>query len=135
MKPYVFFLLLLGLLWVPGSLVGQEANMATFDPAFSHVVYFWLRNPDNQAECGEFEAAVRELMSKSRYTKTNFLGRPPDATREVVDDSFTYTMIVTFESAAAQSAYQQEQAHLDFIDRAGHLWEKVVVYDAQGIPN
>ena len=134
MKPYLSFLIFLGLLWVPGGLAGQEANMASFDPAFTHVVYFWLRNPDDQAECREFEAAVRELMSKSRYTKTNFFGRPPEASREVVDDSFTYTMIVTFASAAAQNAYQEEQAHLDFIARAGHLWEKVVVYDAQGIP-
>jgi len=134
MKPHLSFLLFLGLLWVPRSLAGQEANMATFDPTFTHVVYFWLRNPDDQAECREFEAAIRELMSKSRYTKTNFLGRPPEASREVVDDSFTYTMIVTFASAAAQNAYQQEQAHLDFIARAGHLWEKVVVYDAQGLP-
>ena len=42
-------------------------------------------------------------------------------------------MILTFESAAAQSAYQKEQVHLDFIEKAGHLWEKVVVFDAKGI--
>lgn len=133
MKSFFTFLFLLGILFFPKSLTGQETDPAIFDPAFTHVVYFWLNNPDNQTERLEFEAAVRELMSKSRYTKTNFLGRPPKATREVVDDSFTYTMILTFESAAAQSAYQKEQVHLDFIEKAGHLWEKVVVFDAKGI--
>jgi len=133
MKPCMTFLFFLGLLNVSGSLMAQQTDPATFDPAFTHVVYFWLHNPDNQSECREFEAAVRELMAKSRYTKTNFLGSPPKATREVVDDSFTYSMILTFESAADQNAYQEEQAHLNFIARAGHLWKKVVVYDAQGL--
>ena len=133
MKSSITFLLLLGFVFLPKNLTGQETG-AAFDPAFTHVVYFWLHHPDDQGECREFEAAARELMEKSGYTKTNFLGRPPKATREVVDDSFTYNMILTFESATAQSAYQEEQAHLDFIAKAGHLWKKVVVYDAQGIP-
>lgn len=123
----------MGLLLIPGSLQAQHTETTSFDPTFTHVVYFWLHHPDNQAECREFEVAARELMARSRYTKTNFLGRPPKATREVVDDSFTYSMIVTFDSAAAQEAYQKEQAHLDFIAKAGHLWKKVLVYDALGL--
>ncbi|MEJ2583830.1 MAG: Dabb family protein [Robiginitalea sp.] len=132
MKTFPTVVFLLGVLFMPRGLFAQDTD-TTFDPTYAHVVYFWLRNPDNPEECKEFEEAVRELMAKSRYTKTNFLGRPPRATREVVDDSFTYNMIVTFESAAAQSAYQEEQVHLDFIAAAGHLWKKVVVYDALGL--
>ena len=133
MKPFLAIVLLLAFSVMPRGLFAQDAGTTQFDPAFTHVVYFWLENPDNPEECREFESAVRELMDTSRYTKTNFLGRPPRATREVVDDSFTYTMIVTFESAAAQKAYQVEQVHLDFIAKAGHLWKKVLVYDAQGL--
>jgi hypothetical protein len=133
MKFSLTLLCLMGLLLIPGSLRAQQPETTAFDPAFAHVVYFWLHHPDNPADCREFEAAARELMATSRYTKTNFLGRPPKATREVVDDSFTYSLIVTFESAAAQEAYQKEQAHLDFIAKAGHLWKKVVVYDALGL--
>ncbi len=133
MKSVTSLLCVLSFLFVQSDLFAQEKDPATFDPAFTHVVYFWLHHPDNPDECLEFENAVRMLMEQSRYTKTNFLGRPPKASREVVDDTFTYTMIVTFESAAAQNAYQEEQAHLDFIANAGHLWKKVVVYDALGL--
>ena len=42
-------------------------------------------------------------------------------------------MILTFESAAAKSGYQEQQAHLDFIAKAGHLLKIVVVYDSQGL--
>lgn len=109
--------------------------MKAFDPNFAHVVYFWLNNPDNADDREAFEAALTKFLSKSAYAKTHFIGTPPVATRGVVDGSFTYNLIVTFESAEAQQAYQDEQPHLDFIAEAQHLWDKVVVYDALGINN
>lgn len=111
----------------------ETTSTNTFDPNFTHVVYFWLNNPDKAEERQQFEVALKKLFKNSLYTRTNFIGAPPKASREVVDDSFTYAMIVTFESAAAQQAYQKEEAHLEFIDEAGHLLKHYVVYDAIGL--
>ena len=124
------FLVLIALL--VSSLIFSQASEknAEFDPAFVHVVYFWLKNPENQNDRKEFEEALNILLENSLYTKTNFVGMAPKATREVVDDSFTYCLIVTFEAAEAQENYQTEAAHLKFIEDAKHLWNKVVVYDA-----
>ncbi len=108
----------------------KDDNMKTFDPNFVHVVYFWLHKPDKQEDRTEFEAAINKLLDASKYTKTNYLGTAPKAIRDVVDDSFTYNLLVTFESAEAQEAYQTEDVHLQFIEEAKHLWKKVVVYDA-----
>ncbi|MBT8179218.1 MAG: Dabb family protein [Eudoraea sp.] len=130
MKKYLIALLISGI-----SLMGfsQDTNtMRTFDPAFVHSVYFWLHNPDSETDRAAFEKAIHTLLANSKYTKTNFLGIPPKSEREVVDDSFTYNLFVTFESAEAQEAYQVEEAHLAFIQEAQSLWKKVVVYDAQG---
>ncbi len=130
MKNYLITLLLSGM-----SLMafGQETKTErTFDPAFVHSVYFWLHNPDSDSDRAAFEDAINTLLANSKYTKTNFVGTPPKAIREVVDDSFTYNLLVTFESAEAQEGYQVEEAHLTFIREAQHLWKKVVVYDAQG---
>ena len=113
----------------------QAENSMEFDPSFVHVVYFWLNAPDNNADRASFEKALNTLLENSNYTKTNYVGTPPKAIREVVDDSFTYCLIVTFESEEAQEAYQVEPAHLKFIEDAGHLWDKVVVYDALGQSN
>ena len=110
----------------------QDNPTADFDRAFVHVVYFWLNNPDDAADRMAFENSLNTLLETSEYTKTNYVGTPPKAIREVVDDSFSYCLIVTFESAEAQEAYQVEPAHLKFIEDAGHLWNKVVVYDAIG---
>lgn len=111
----------------------QQSTMKEFDTGFAHVVYFWFKNPENQADRKLFETSLRKFLNDSKFAKTNFIGAPPKATREVVDDSFTYNLIVTFKSAEAQQNYQNEEAHLIFIEECKHLWEKVIVYDAQGI--
>ena len=111
----------------------KKTEMKNLDPAFVHSVYFWLHNPDNESDRTEFETAIKTLLEDSKYTKTNYIGTPPKAIRDVVDDSFTYNLLVTFESAEAQENYQVEEAHLKFIEDAKHLWKKVVVYDAIGL--
>ncbi len=111
----------------------KETEMKNLDPAFVHSVYFWLHNPDSQSDRTDFETALKKLLKDSKYTKTNYIGTPPKAIRDVVDDTFTYKLIVTFESAEAQENYQVEEAHLKFIEDAKHLWKKVVVYDAIGL--
>lgn len=97
---------------------------------FMHVVYFWLKDPENAQDRAVFETALFELLDKSAYINTSFVGTPPNATRTVVDDSFSYTIILTFDSAADQEKYQKEAAHLAFIEKAEYVWEKVIVYDA-----
>ena len=89
-----------------------------------------MNNPDDATDRKAFENSLNTLLETSEYTKTNYVGIPPKAIREVVDDSFSYCLIVTFESQEAQEAYQVEEAHLKFIEDAGHLWNKVIVYDA-----
>ena len=72
---------------------GQEENsMKNFDPNFVHTVYFWLENPDNKEDCTSFEVSLRKFLDHSEYAKTKFIGKPPRASREVVDGSFTYSL-------------------------------------------
>lgn len=112
----------------------QDTNeMITFDPAFAHTVYFWFKEPTSEKDKAHFEASLKRFLANSKYAKTKFIGTPPKASRDVVDGSFTYSLIVTFESAEAQEAYQNEDAHLIFIEECEQLWEKVMVFDSNGI--
>ncbi|MFH6602483.1 Dabb family protein [Maribacter algicola] len=113
---------------------GQTKNeMKQFDPNFAHTVYFWLKNPDSHEDRSAFETSLQKFLDNSAYAKTNFIGKPPKASRDVVDGSFTYSLIVTFESAEAQQNYQDEAPHKLFIEESSDLWSKVIVYDSQGI--
>lgn len=117
-----------------GTAIGQTNDtMKEFDSNFAHTVYFWLKNPDSKADRKAFETSLRTFLDNSAYAKTQFIGKPPSASRDVVDGSFTYSLIVTFESAEAQQEYQVEAPHKKFVEESSGLWTKVIVYDSQGI--
>ena len=116
------------------SLFGQnETDMKEFDPNFTHTVFFWLKNPDNPEDRMAFEKSLQKFLDNSGYAKTKFIGKPPKASRDVVDGSFTYSLIVTFDSAESQQAYQDEAPHKLFIEESSALWTKVIVYDSKSI--
>lgn len=131
MRP-ILTLLLMGAMTL-GHAQQQLDREDRFDHRFAHVVHFWFKDPDSQADRALFEASLTKFLNRSQYAKTKFIGKPPKAVRGVVDDSFTYSLILTFDSAEAQAAYQDEPAHLVFVKECEALWEKVVVMDSQGI--
>jgi hypothetical protein len=132
MKTKIITLLLVGVL--ASSCVQIKNEMKTnFDHIFTHTVFFWFKNPDSQEARDTFEASLTKFLNNSEYAKTKFIGKPPKAIRDVVDDSFTYSLILSFESAEDQAAYQTEPPHLVFIEECEDLWEKVIVYDSEGI--
>ena len=103
------------------------------DHSFTHVVYFWLNNPDDVEDRQAFEQSLQKFLAASKYAKTNFIGVPAGTPRGVVDGSFTYSLILSFSSKEEQDLYQKEAAHLKFIEESEHLWNKVIVYDSVGI--
>ena len=111
----------------------QKPKSTAFDKAFVHSVYIWLENPDNQQDRMAFEESLNKFLSDTKYAKTKYVGTPPPATRDIVDDSFTYNLVVTFSSDEDQAAYQDEPAHKLFIKESSHLWKKVLVYDSKEI--
>ncbi len=130
MKKAIVLLFLTVLITACGQ---KKEAMNEFDANFAHTVYFWLKNPNNEADRTSFETSLQKFLDASAYAKTKFIGVPPKASRDVVDGSFTYSLIVTFESATAQQNYQDEAPHKRFVDESSHLWTKVIVYDSNGV--
>ena len=46
----------------------------------------------------------------------------------MIDNSYTYRLVVTFPDLATQNAYQVDPTHLLFVEQAQTFWDKVVVY-------
>lgn len=108
----------------------QNSETPEFDTNFAHVVYFWLKNPDNAEDRKAFETSLKKFLATSEYAKTKFIGVPAETPRDVVDNSWTYSIILTFPSKEIQNNYQSEPVHLKFIEESSNLWEKVQVYDS-----
>ncbi|HMQ46938.1 MAG TPA: Dabb family protein [Saprospiraceae bacterium] len=97
----------------------------------AHVVYFWLKNPDAAEDRAAFEKSLTTFIKNSKFAKTYHIGIPAATPpRPVVDASYTYNLIVTFDTLEDQEGYQAEPAHLQFIEECKDLWDRVVVYDS-----
>ncbi|GAA4271825.1 Dabb family protein [Aquimarina gracilis] len=97
-----------------------------------HTVFFWLNNPDNVDERKTFEKGVKELLEQCKFITSAHLGTPANtAKREVVDASYTYCVVITFESKEAHDKYQIDPLHKKFIEENKNLWRKVLVYDSK----
>ncbi|MDH7445566.1 Dabb family protein [Aquimarina sp. 2201CG14-23] len=110
--------------------VSCQKNTNQFDKNFVHTVYIWLKNPNSQEDRELFEKSLDKFLKTSKYAKTNFVGTPAGTDRAVVDNSYTYAIIVTFSSKEEQDLYQKEEAHLLFIKESSPLWNKVQIYDS-----
>ncbi len=100
---------------------------------FAHTVYFWLHHPDNQDDRKAFEASLNKFIDQSPYITTKHIGVPASTDRDVIDNSYTYSLLLTFKDKATQDQYQEELAHKQFIAESSHLWSKVLVYDSENI--
>ena len=109
-------------------------NQQIIEPGgFIHCVFFWLKEPQNQNAREQFEHHLTTFLAASQYVKSTHIGTMASSDREVVDSTYTYCLIVTFNNKEKQDKYQEEPVHLKFVEDAKHLWEKVVVYDSNSV--
>ena len=117
------------LLMQPSKIMAQKA----IDNQFVHTVFFWFHEPDNSTHKAEFEKSLSKFMKNSNYVGTYHIGRPANTPREVVDNSYTYKLTVTFADKEQQDNYQSEQAHKLFIEESEQYWKRVKVFDSISI--
>jgi len=98
--------------------------------ALIHHVFFWLKEPGNDAHKKQLIEALNKLI-KVKTIKLSHIGTPaPTEDRDVVDHSFSVSYMVMFDSKEDQASYQVDPIHLKFVEENEHLWEKVIVYDS-----
>lgn len=115
---------------LPPFLRKAEASGVRLTGTLVHHVFFWLKDPDNPAVRKQFENAVRELL-RVETIKLSHVGVPASTEkRDVVDHSYTYSVMTFFDSREGQDIYQVHPLHLKFVEENSHLWSKVVVYDS-----
>ena len=95
-----------------------------------HHVFFWLKNPESVEDRDKLVEGVKTLGRIETIRKIH-VGVPASTEkRDVVDTSWHVSELMFFDDEAGQKVYQDHPIHLEFIKNYGHLWNKVVVYDA-----
>tara|TARA_B100001996_G_scaffold213786_1_gene164192 strand:- start:2352 stop:2684 length:333 start_codon:yes stop_codon:yes gene_type:complete len=102
----------------------------SFQGPFFHVVFFWLKNSKNEKDRLKLEIELKNFIQANNQVRSSHIGAPANTKRTVVDNSYDLSLIVTFNSKEEQEIYQNDPTHIEFIDRASELWDRVQVYDS-----
>ena len=120
----------LGLLATIGFLPRRAKAQERVQERFLHVVFFWFKNPNYESAIDDFIEGVETYLQQIDVIQTYHIGKPAGTPREVVDNSYSVSLVLSFDSKADQDTYQAHQAHKDYIAEYQYLWERVQVYDS-----
>jgi hypothetical protein len=106
------------------------SNVLKIKETFIHHVYFWLKNPESEADKAELIAGLKKLAAVPTI-RIHHIGTPANTDRGVIDRSYAVSWLCIFADAEGQAIYQPHPLHIEFVETCKHLWEKVVVYDSE----
>jgi len=107
----------------------QMSKSKELEGNFVHVVFFWLIDDASETR-KKFMSELRKFIDNVDLIKTKHIGTPADTDREVIDSTWSYSLVLSFDSKKEHDLYQEHQLHKDFIENASSLWKKVQVYDS-----
>jgi hypothetical protein len=120
-----------GLIAVTASL---GTSPATTPMTFIHHVLFWAKNPGNEVEKNQLFKALKSLGTLPMIQSAH-VGKPivTDFDKSVTEASYTFSVVLVFDSAEKEKEYLYHPLHKKFIDDNKHLWGKVQVIDSEMI--
>ena len=100
----------------------------------SHNVYFWLKEGLSKSDLLEFENGL-ETLTKTPQVISGFFGKPADTNRTVVDNTYSYGLLLKFKDTPDHNLYQADPIHLAFVEKNSDKWARVQVYDVEVVTN
>jgi hypothetical protein len=112
---------------------GAATGSAPQPKALIHHVFFWLKEPGSVANRKKLAEGLETLRAIPTIQQLH-IGYPASTEkRDVVDNSWDVSEVMFFADTAGQKVYQDHPVHQAFVQNYGHLWAKVIVYDAMNI--
>ena len=96
---------------------------------FVHAVYFWLRSDLSVADRALYASWLPRLCALPSV-RQGYFGVPAGTDRPVIDRSYTYALVLLFDDAAAEEAYQVHSEHDRFRAECGSFWTQVRIFDS-----
>lgn len=96
---------------------------------FVHHVYFWLKNADSAAERKKLLEGLNSLKPVETIKQIH-IGKPAETDRDVIENTYDFSLLLIFDNLEDQEVYQKHPVHLAFVDKYASLWSKVIVYDS-----
>lgn len=95
---------------------------------FIHSVYFWLKN-DLSAEQLDLFLEGLESLTQIETVSHGYIGKPAGTNRPIIDRTYSYALILTFENQDAHNRYQEHVVHEKFRQDCSSFWAHIKIYD------
>ena len=112
------------------AMANNKTSLPQKSGDFVHMVYIWLKEPENEEHRKTFIKNANTYLKKVEVIVSSYMGVPANTPREIVDNSYTFSLLVTFKNSEDQDIYQDHPAHVKFVEDTSHLWNKVQIYDS-----
>ena len=96
---------------------------------FVHHVFFWMSPDATDSDLAQLKQGLHSLTTIDAIKQWH-IGGPANTDRPVIERSYVFSWLVMFDTPEQEAIYQTHPTHLKFIETCGHLWTKVIVYDA-----
>ncbi|MFC6098220.1 Dabb family protein [Flavobacterium qiangtangense] len=112
------------------NVLANEITTKKEQKFFNHYLLFWLKDELTQKQVADFVNFFKEL-SKLPYLKSIHYGTPANSSpRAVLDNSFSYNVVMTFDSLEDLEAYGKLPEHLAIVKKYSVFWKKMQVHDS-----
>ncbi|WP_257670337.1 Dabb family protein [Parapedobacter tibetensis] len=100
------------------------------EEVIAHYVLFWLNDDLSEDEINNF-VGFFEVLKTIPTIKSLHYGRAANThQRDVVDNSFTYNLLVFFDTMDDLNVYETHPIHVEAIEKYSKYWRKVAVHDS-----
>jgi hypothetical protein len=96
----------------------------------AHHVLFWLKPDMSQEQKLAFRTALETLRDVESVNLMH-IGTPAPIHRSVVDDTYTFSLLLFFDDLQGHDAYQVHPLHKAFLEEFRMYFDKVIIYDAE----
>ena len=94
-----------------------------------HTVYLWLHDHLTEPEQRAFHDGLKVLTTAPSVVQ-GYVGVPADITREIIDRSYDYSLVLIFNDMEGHNKFQTDPRHHHFRDTFRTYWKKVLIYDS-----
>ena len=95
-----------------------------------HHVLFWLKADTTDDQKIAFKKSLQTLEN-IEVVKYFHVGTPAPIERAVVDTTYTFSLLLSFDDLAAHDVYQAHPLHKAFLEEFRVFFDKVVIYDSE----
>ena len=116
-----------------GSITTSKKN--TSDMAkqkLMHQVYYWLKNPDNEADKQKLIMGLHELVTVKQI-KYSHIGLPQVFKADDPLKNYHISLLMVFDEPSGIDEYHKDDIHQKFVKECGALWSKTIKFDALAV--